>query len=112
MGVDPVVVDNGKLAVEAWEAGDWDVILMDIQMPVMDGLTATARIRERERQTGRDPTPIVALTANAMAHQVDQYAAAGMNGHVAKPIQAAELFAALTQVAAASAGEAADAAVA
>jgi signal transduction histidine kinase/CheY-like chemotaxis protein len=99
MGVDPTVVDNGRLAVEAWEAGDWDVILMDIQMPVMDGLTATAAIRNREADTGRPRTPIVALTANAMSHQVDQYFSAGMDGHVAKPIQATELFAALTRAA-------------
>jgi two-component system, sensor histidine kinase len=99
MGVDPTVVDNGRLAVEAWETGDWDVILMDIQMPVMDGLTATAQIRARELATGRTPTPIVALTANAMSHHVDQYVSAGMNGHVAKPIQAADLYAALTTAA-------------
>ena len=99
MGVDPVVVDNGRLAVEAWESGDWDVILMDIQMPVMDGLTATAQIRQMERASGRTPTPIVALTANAMSHQVEQYIAAGMDGHVAKPIQASDLFEALTRAA-------------
>ena len=99
MGVEPMVVENGQLAVEAWESDDWDVILMDIQMPVMDGLTAAARIRARELELGRAPTPIVALTANAMSHQIDQYLAAGMNGHVAKPIQAAELFEALTNAA-------------
>ena len=99
MGVDPTVVENGQLALDAWEAGDWDVILMDIQMPVMDGLTATAAIRNREADTGRPRTPIVALTANAMAHQVEQYIAGGMDGHVAKPIQAADLFAALTRAA-------------
>jgi signal transduction histidine kinase/ActR/RegA family two-component response regulator len=99
MGVDPTVVENGQQAVAAWEAGDWDVILMDIQMPVMDGLTATAAIRNLEADTGRPRTPIVALTANAMSHQVEQYALAGMDGHVAKPIQAAELFAALTRAA-------------
>ena len=99
MGVDPVVVDNGQLAVEAWETGDWDVILMDIQMPVMDGLTATAHIRRQELVSGRARTPIVALTANAMSHQVEQYIAAGMDGHVAKPIQASDLFEALTRAA-------------
>jgi CheY-like chemotaxis protein len=66
----------------------------------MDGLTATAAIRNREADTGRPRTPIVALTANAMAHQVEQYIAAGMDGHVAKPIQAAELFDTLTRAAA------------
>ena len=99
MGVDPTVVENGQLAVEAWEAGDWDVILMDIQMPVMDGLTATAQIRAMEAERGLARTPIVALTANAMSHQIDAYVSAGMNDHVAKPIQAAELFAALTRAA-------------
>ena len=99
MGVDPTVVENGQLAVAAWETGDWDVILMDIQMPVMDGLTATAQIRAREAAQGLPRTPIVALTANAMSHHVDQYVAAGMNDHVAKPIQAADLFAALTRAA-------------
>jgi signal transduction histidine kinase/ActR/RegA family two-component response regulator len=95
MGVTPLVVDNGADAVAAWEDGAWDVILMDIQMPLMDGLTATAQIRTGERMTGRPRTPIVALTANAMAHQVELYIAGGMDGHVAKPIQAAELYEAL-----------------
>ena len=61
--------------------------------------TATAQIRARELAHGRPRTPIVALTANAMSHQIDQYVSAGMNDHVAKPIQAAELFAALTRAA-------------
>ena len=69
---------------------------MDIQMPGMDGLMATGHIRNFERRTGRARTPIVALTANAMAHQVEQYLAAGMDGHVAKPIEAAALIEALS----------------
>jgi signal transduction histidine kinase/ActR/RegA family two-component response regulator len=109
MGVDPTVVENGQLAVEAWEAGEWDVVLMDIQMPVMDGLTATAAIRNREADTGRPRTPIVALTANAMSHQVEQYITAGMDGHVAKPIQAIQLFEALTAVSEGQVAEAAPA---
>jgi CheY-like chemotaxis protein len=68
---------------------------MDVQMPEMDGPTATRLIRERERQTGRARTPIVALTANAMTHQIAAYVAAGMDDHVAKPIEAARLFSAL-----------------
>ncbi len=95
LGVDPTIVENGQAAVEAWESAQWDVILMDVQMPVMDGLTATAKIRGRELETGRVRTPIIALTANAMAHQVEQYLATGMDTHVAKPIEAAVLFAAL-----------------
>ncbi|MCR5881036.1 ATP-binding protein [Phenylobacterium sp. J367] len=57
LGVEPVVVDCGQAAVDAWETSDWDVILMDIQMPDMDGVTATQMIRERERDTGRARTP-------------------------------------------------------
>jgi CheY-like chemotaxis protein len=64
-------------------------------MPVMDGPTATRRIREREQQTGRRRTPIIALTANAMSHHVAEYLAAGMDDHVAKPIEAGRLFQAL-----------------
>jgi PAS domain S-box-containing protein len=91
-GIDPVIVDDGKAAVEAWESGDWDVILMDVQMPVMDGPAASRAIRQREAVTGRPPTPIVALTANVMSHQVRDYELAGMNGWVAKPIEVAALF--------------------
>jgi signal transduction histidine kinase/ActR/RegA family two-component response regulator len=96
LGVEPTVVEDGAAAVEAWRASVWDVILMDIQMPVMDGLAATAAIRRLEADTGRQRTPIVALTANAMAHQVEAYVAAGMDGHVAKPIDAVQLFQALS----------------
>jgi signal transduction histidine kinase len=95
IGVDPVMVDNGALCVEAWEKQPWDVILMDVQMPVMDGPTATRTIRERELAQGRPRTPIVALTANAMSHQIAEYLACGMDGHVTKPIEAMKLFAAL-----------------
>jgi len=92
MGVDVVVVDNGQTVVEAWELGAWDVILMDVQMPVMDGVTATSLIRQKEQASGRPRTRIIALSANAMAHQVREYVAAGMDGHVAKPIEAVELY--------------------
>jgi signal transduction histidine kinase/ActR/RegA family two-component response regulator len=95
IGVEPVMVENGRMALEAWEGGQWDVILMDVQMPVMDGLSAARAIRVREAETGRARTPIIALTANAMTHQVAEYGAAGMDGHVAKPIEVAKLFAAL-----------------
>jgi PAS domain S-box-containing protein len=92
IGVEPFVVENGADAVAAWEAGNWDMILMDVQMPRMDGPAATRIIRERERATGRRRTPIIALTANAMAHQVNDYLASGMDGFVAKPIEAERLF--------------------
>ena len=95
IGIEPTVVDNGLQALEAWENGAWDVILMDVQMPHMDGLAATRAIREREARTGRARTPILALSANAMAHQIAEYLAAGMDNHVAKPIDARKLFLAL-----------------
>jgi signal transduction histidine kinase/FixJ family two-component response regulator len=96
-GIEPTIVENGEEAVAAWETEDWDMILMDIQMPVMDGPTATRLIRSREAETGRAPVPIIALTANAMTHQSESYRAVGMNGLVAKPIKASELFAAILE---------------
>ena len=94
-GIEPVMVADGAQALEAWRAGAWDVILMDVQMPVMDGPTATRAIRDEEVRLGRPRTPIVALTANAMAHQVAEYYGAGMDDFVPKPLEAALLFAAL-----------------
>jgi signal transduction histidine kinase/ActR/RegA family two-component response regulator len=95
VGVDPVVVGDGRAAVAAWETGQFDLILMDVQMPLMDGVTACRTIRKAEAATGRAPIPIIALTANAMSHQVAEYEAAGMDGHVSKPIEARKLFAVL-----------------
>ena len=95
VGVEPVVVENGVQAVEAWATGDWDLILMDVQMPQMDGPTAVREIRTREALQGRRRTPVIALTANAMAHQLQAYTEAGMDGFVAKPIEIGKLFAAM-----------------
>jgi len=105
LGLDPHVVEDGAAAVAAWESMDWDVILMDVQMPVMDGLAATQTIRARERETARRRTPIIALTANAMAHQVKSYRDVGMDGHVSKPIEVSALYAALQSVLAADGDE-------
>ena len=82
--------------VEAWQAGDYDLILMDIQMPVMDGIAAAREIRALEQSLGRRRIPIVALTANALTHQVAEYLAAGMDQHVAKPIEIAKLYEAMS----------------
>ncbi|MET3527911.1 ATP-binding protein [Phenylobacterium koreense] len=98
IGVEPLIVENGAQAVQAWERQEWDVILMDVQMPDMDGPTATAAIRAKELRQGRRRTPIIALTANAMAHQVAEYATAGMDGFVPKPLEVGRLFEALQQV--------------
>ena len=102
-GVDPVVVGDGAEALEAWAREPWDLILMDVQMPVMDGPTATQEIRRRERALGRARTPIIALTANAMAHQVADYRAAGMDAIVAKPIDVTRLLEAMLEALALSA---------
>jgi CheY-like chemotaxis protein len=74
------------------------LILMDVQMPVMDGPTATREIRAREAASGRRRTPVIALTANAMAHQVAEYRAAGMDAIVAKPIDVEQLLSAMQDV--------------
>ena len=94
-GVEPVLVEDGAQAVAAWREGAWDLVLMDVQMPVMDGVAAARAIRTEERARGPGRTPIIALTANAMAHQLADYRAAGMDDCVAKPIRADELFLAL-----------------
>lgn len=98
IGIIPTVVGNGAEAVEAWSTGCWDLIFMDIQMPVMDGVQATQEIRRREAMSGHAPIPIIALTANVMQHQVEQYASAGMDAVVGKPIQFAKILAAIEQV--------------
>jgi signal transduction histidine kinase len=97
-GVELEMVDNGQAAVEAWRANAFDLILMDIQMPVMDGVTATRIIRAEEVASGRPRTPIIAVSANAMAHQVKVYAEVGMDAHVAKPIELAKLHNAIERV--------------
>jgi two-component system, sensor histidine kinase len=89
------LVADGQACVEAWKAGQYDIVLMDIHMPVMDGVEAAQAIRALETQEGRVRTPIIAVTANALAHQVEGYLAAGMDGHVAKPIEVTKLYAAI-----------------
>ena len=97
-GFDLMLVDDGAQAVEAWCAQDFDAILMDVQMPVMDGVQATRAIRAAEAASGRRRTPIIALSANAFHHQISEYLAAGMDTHVAKPIELSALQAALEYV--------------
>ena len=92
-----VVAPNGVLAVEKSEAESFDLIVMDVQMPEMDGLEATRRIRQREASTG-SRTPIIAMTANAMKGDRERCLAAGMDDYVSKPIRTDELFAALARV--------------
>ncbi|MCC7410628.1 MAG: response regulator [Gammaproteobacteria bacterium] len=85
--------DNGELAVEMFKAGDYGLVLMDVQMPVMDGHEATRRIRAWEAAQGRAPTPVVALTAHALKEEMDKSLAAGCTAHLTKPIKKATLLA-------------------
>jgi len=86
-----VLVETGKAALEASRNGSFDLILMDVQMPEMDGLEATGRIRENENATGKH-TPIVAMTAHAMVGDRERCLAAGMDGYISKPLAVKELF--------------------
>ncbi|MBF0283306.1 MAG: DUF3365 domain-containing protein [Magnetococcales bacterium] len=91
------IVENGALAVAAVTAGTeeapaFDVILMDVQMPVMDGLEATRRIRQWERENHRPPLPILALTADAFSEHVERSLRAGCSDHISKPIRKAMLL--------------------
>ena len=99
IGIEPTLVANGAEAVTTFAEGPWDLVLMDVQMPVMDGVEAARRIRALEAETGAAPTPIIALTANAMAHQTRLYLEAGMDGHLAKPIEIERLFEVIASVA-------------
>ena len=98
-GVNLTCVENGAEALEAWRGGGFDLVLMDMQMPVMDGLTATRAIRDAERREGRARTPIYALTANAMAEHARASAEAGVDGHLTKPISAEALLQAVSDMA-------------
>jgi two-component system sensor histidine kinase/response regulator len=101
LGHEVVVAHNGQEGFEAWARGGIDVILMDVQMPVMDGLDATRAIREAEAQRGTR-VPIIALTAHAMPSDRDRCLAAGMDRYLAKPIRFDALASALEASAAAS----------
>ena len=92
-----VVVENGRQAVEALERETIDLVLMDVQMPEMDGLEATAAIREKEKKTGTH-VPIIALTAHAMKGDREKCLAAGTDDYLTKPIRTADLFAAIERL--------------
>jgi PAS domain S-box-containing protein len=98
IGVEVCVVSDGGAAVAAAADETWDVILMDVQMPTMDGPTATRLIRAQELEQGRPRTPIIALTANAMSHHEAEYTAVGMDALVPKPIQLERLLLTLQDV--------------
>jgi two-component system, sensor histidine kinase len=91
LGCAAISVVNGRLAIEAADTAAYDAILMDCQMPVMDGLTATAQIRRREQQSGAARVPIIALTANAMEGDRERCLAAGMDDFLSKPFTQQQL---------------------
>jgi two-component system sensor histidine kinase/response regulator len=96
LGHTAVEAENGRLALAALEDDDYDLVLMDIQMPEMDGLAATTAIRERERDSGVH-VPIVALTAHALENDRTMCLAAGMDGHLTKPLTVKALTTAIAQ---------------
>ncbi|HEY0011952.1 MAG TPA: ATP-binding protein [Allosphingosinicella sp.] len=99
-GHEVVIAGDGLEALEAVQARHYDLVLMDIQMPRMDGITATLEIRKLPPPVGN--IPIVAMTANVLPQQVTEFLAAGMNGHVAKPVRQRDLNAAIAAALAAS----------
>jgi len=90
-GYQLVVACDGREALTAFESNSFDLALVDIQMPGMDGFEVTAAVRRHEKQHGGH-LPIVAMTAHAMKGDAEQCLAAGMDGYVSKPISAARLF--------------------
>ena len=95
------MAENGAVAVEALKAGNFDIVFMDMQMPVMDGYTATREIRQWEKAQGRAAVPIIALTAYALKEDEQKSLNAGCTGHLTKPIKKAKFLAALVDYAAA-----------
>jgi len=93
--IELVFTQNGKEALDVWRVEKFDAILMDMQMPVMDGCTAIRAIRAQEIRENRPRTPIVALTANALQHQIDAQIEAGADAHAPKPIHLPGLLAAI-----------------
>ena len=91
------IANTGAEAVEAYAKGAYPIVLMDCQMPEMDGLTATRRIRAIEAAEGRARVPIIAVTANAFAEDRTACAAAGMDDYLAKPYTEAQLLATIEQ---------------
>jgi CheY-like chemotaxis protein len=91
-GIGHSAVEDGRAAVEAVQVGGYDVVLMDIQMPVMDGLEATRRIRDWEARGGQDRTPIVIVSSNCMPEDRVAGRAAGADEHLAKPVSVQKLM--------------------
>jgi signal transduction histidine kinase/CheY-like chemotaxis protein len=106
VGVEPVIVENGALALAALKAERFDVVLMDMQMPELDGLAATSQLRAWEREQGLPRTPVIMLTANALDEHVRASHEAGADAHLSKPIRAEALIEAIMAATAAQGGRA------
>tara|TARA_R110002049_G_scaffold4601_6_gene32931 strand:- start:149460 stop:152999 length:3540 start_codon:yes stop_codon:yes gene_type:complete len=91
-GHDVTLATNGEEAIDRWRNGEFDAILMDVQMPAVNGLEATRQIRELEQQLNRKRTPIVAMTAHAMKGDRERCLQAGMDGYLSKPVRSDELY--------------------
>ncbi len=91
------VAENGAIAVEMFKRKHYDLVFMDIQMPVMDGHTATRQMRAWEREQGRQSSIILALTAHALEEDRQKSLTAGCNSHLTKPIKRAVLLDAIKQ---------------
>jgi len=90
------MAENGEIAVEKFQQGEYDLVLMDMNMPVMDGYTATRTIRQWEAREGKPATPIIALTAFALKEDEQKSIAAGCDAHLTKPIKKKTLLEALS----------------
>jgi len=102
LGVQVTMVEDGVKAVAAFAPGAFDVLLLDISMPEMDGISALNAIRKRSADAGAPVPPAIAVTANAMKHQIDGYFEAGFEGYVGKPFRREDLSATLARVSAAT----------
>ncbi len=97
LAAEVIIANNGAEALERLAESNFDAVLMDCQMPVMDGFTATRRIREMELSRGAKRLPIIALTANVMSEDREKCLAAGMDAHLGKPIEPAQVIEALSR---------------
>jgi PAS domain S-box-containing protein len=98
LGVKVTMVEDGAKAVAAWRPGAFDVVLLDISMPELDGIAALAAIRQLSADTGAPMPPAIAVTANAMKHQIDGYFAAGFAGYIGKPFRRDDLLSTIVRL--------------
>jgi CheY-like chemotaxis protein len=98
LGIKVTMVEDGAKAVAAWRPGAFDIVLLDISMPELDGIAALAAIRQMSADAGAPIIPAIAGTANAMKHQIDGYYAAGFDGYVGKPFRRDDLLSTIVRL--------------